>query len=130
MVHLFLTLAGLILVTHLLFNAWVVLGAAVTNGRAVLERLHILSLFYGAVMENVSLACPLTVAQKWAMVRAGEAPYHGAFVLHYLQVLVAPNFPLVLLHWGAIGVLIVNLGIYGRRYARRYAEAQGHVVHH
>lgn len=120
---LFLILAGLILLVHLGFNLWVVLGAAVTGGRAVLERLHILSLLYGAVMENVTWPCPLTVAQKWCLERAGRTPYQGAFILHYLRALVAPDFPLALLRWGAIGVLLINLAIYARRYMRVRSQA-------
>lgn len=126
----FLVMAGFILAVHLLFNAWVVLGAMVTSGRPLLERLHIVSLIYGVVMENISLPCPLTVAQKWCVESAGGVPYHGGFVLHYLQAVVAPAFPLELLRWGAIGVLVVNLAVYGRRYARRYAGAHRHAYHH
>lgn len=124
MKELFLFLAALALVVHLFFNAWVVFGAAVTEGRPTLERLHILSLLYGAVMENVSWSCPLTLAQKWFMAEAGTTPYQGEFIIHYLRVLVAPNFPLALLRWGAIGVLVVNLGIYARRYARSRRQQQ------
>ncbi len=124
--ELFLALAGVVLLIHLLFNAWVVAGALVTSGKPTLERLHILSLFYGAVMENVSWPCPLTLAQKWFLLKAGETPYHGAFIVHYLQAVVAPNFPLALLQWGAIGVLVLNLGIYGRR----YMSVHRHAFHH
>jgi hypothetical protein len=130
MTDVFLVMAGFILAVHFLFNTWVVLGATVTAGHPLLERLHIISLFYGAVMENVSWACPLTIAQKWCVQKAGGVPYHGGFIIHYLQALVAPNFPLELLRWGAIAVLLVNLAVYGRRYARRYAETHRHAFHH
>lgn len=124
--QLFLALAGLVLLVHLFFNAWVVAGALVTSGRPTLERLHILSLFYGAVMENVSWPCPLTLAQKWFLLMAGRTPYHGDFIVHYLQAVVAPSFPLALLRWGAVGVLILNLGIY----AHRYFRPRRHAFHH
>jgi hypothetical protein len=114
----FILLAALILVVHLLFNAWVVCGALVTEGSPTLERLHILSLFYGAVMENVSWPCPLTIAQKWSIAKAGRTPYEGDFMIHYLRAIVSPNFPLGLLRWGAIAVLLVNLWIYARRHMR------------
>ena len=130
MADVFLVMAGFVLVLHLLFNLWVVFGAVFTNGRPMLERLHLLSLFYGVVMENVALACPLTIAQKWCVAKAGGVPYQGGFVLHYLQAVVAPSFPLELLRWGAIGVLLVNLAVYGRRYARRYAESHRQAYHH
>jgi hypothetical protein len=122
----FLLLAGSVLVLHLLFNVWVVCGAFVTNGRPTIERLHILSLFYGVVMENVSWPCPLTVAQKWFLMKAGQVPYQGDFLLHYLQTVVAPGFPLELLRWGAIGVFLVNLAVYARRYARTHRHAYHH----
>jgi hypothetical protein len=122
----FLFLAGLVLFLHLLFNAFVVGGALVTNGRPTLERLHILSLLYGVVMENVSWPCPLTIAQKWFLVKAGAVPYQGDFVMHYLQTVVAPTFPLELLRWGAIGVFLVNMAVY----ARRYARTRHHAYHH
>ncbi|HVB33436.1 MAG TPA: DUF2784 family protein [Patescibacteria group bacterium] len=124
--ELFLAMAALVLLVHLFFNAWVVAGALVTEGRPTLERLHILSLFYGAVMENVSWPCPLTLAQKWFLAEAGRTPYHGDFIVHYLQVVVAPSFPLALLRWGAIGVLVVNVAVYVRRYAR----LRRHAFHH
>jgi Protein of Unknown function (DUF2784) len=122
----FLLLAGCVLVLHLLFNIWVVAGAFVTNGRPTLERLHILSLFYGVVMENVSWPCPLTVAQKWCLIKAGAVPYQGEFILHYLRTVVAPDFPLALLRWGAIGVFLVNMAVYARRYARTHRHAYHH----
>lgn len=125
----FLLLAALVLAVHLFFNAWVVAGALVTNGRPTLERLHILSLFYGAVMENVPWPCPLTLAQKWCLAAAGATPYHGDFIIHYLHVVVSPGFPLPLLRWGAIGVLVLNMGIYIRRYARG-RRLRRHAFHH
>lgn len=127
MAEIFLLLAGLFLAVHLLFNAFVVAGALVTNGRPTLERLHILALFYGVVMENVSWPCPLTIAQKWFLLKAGTVPYQGDFIVHYLQTVVAPSFPLILLQWGAIGVFLVNMAIYARRY---YARARRHAFHH
>lgn len=126
--ELFLVLAALVLIVHLFFNAFVVAGALITSGRPTLERLHILSLFYGAVMENVSWPCPLTLVQKWFLAMAGSTPYQGDFIVHYLHVVVAPNFPLALLRWGAIGVLLVNVGVYIRRYARTRVRRQA--FHH
>lgn len=116
MSQLFIALAGLVLLIHLLFNVWVVGGALVTSGRPTLEKLHILSLLYGAVMENVAWPCPLTLGQKWFMAKAGETPYQGDFLVHYLRSVVSPSLPLFLLGWGAVAVLVVNLGIYARRH--------------
>lgn len=126
MVGMYLFFAGLVLFVHLLFNAFVVGGALVSDGHPTLERLHILSLFYGVVMENVSWPCPLTIVQKWLLLEAGQVAYHGGFILHYLQTVVAPTFPLSLLRWGAIGIFLVNMAVY----ARRYARTRRHAYHH
>jgi hypothetical protein len=115
----YFSLAILVLAVHLLFNAWVVFGAAVTRQRSALAAVHILSVTYGAVIENVSWPCPLTLAEKWFEARAGMDPYHGSFLVHYLGAFVYPHFPLELLRFGAISVCLVNLGIYARRNVRQ-----------
>jgi hypothetical protein len=107
---------------HLLFNCWFVCGAAVTKGRPTWEILHLLTLVYGVIAENVRFTCPLTLMEKWCEARAGLIPYEGTFELHYLRALVSPQFPAWLLSSGAVGVMVVNLAIYGRRYGPRYAH--------
>ncbi len=77
-------------------------------------------------MHNVALDCPLTVAQKWLISEAGRVPYRGGFVLHYLQAVVTPQFPLELLRWGAIAVLLVNFAVYARRHAHGLRQAFRH----
>lgn len=119
----YLALAVMAIAAHLLFNIWVVFGTAVTHGRPKLARLHIASVIYGVTMENASWPCPLTLAENWCKVRAGLSPYEEPFVLHYLHMLVAPNFPLRLLQWGAIGMGLANLAVYASRYAHAHHKA-------
>lgn len=115
-----------VLGTHLLFNAWYVFGAAVTNNRPRLEILHLLSLVYGVIAENAAFPCPLTLLEQWCQSHAGIIPYRGNFELHYLRALVAPHFPAWLLGYGAVGVFLVNVAIYARRFAQRYAARHRH----
>ncbi|HLW82836.1 MAG TPA: DUF2784 domain-containing protein [Candidatus Acidoferrales bacterium] len=122
----FYAAAILVLGLHLVFNLWYVFGAAVTKGRPRLEIVHILSLLYGVIAENATFTCPLTALEKWCQARAGMAPYTGPFEVHYLRALVAPHFPLWLLEYGAIGVFLINVAIYARRFAVRYAESHSH----
>jgi hypothetical protein len=114
--------AILVLAAHLFFNVWYVFGAAVTKGRPRLEIAHIITLFYGVIAENAAFACPLTLLEKFCQARAGFAPYRGPFELHYMRAAVAPHFPLWLLAYGAIGVFLVNVAIYVRRFALHYAQ--------
>jgi len=122
-VDLYLSLAILVLAVHVFFNAWVVFGAAVTRERPVLARVHILSAIYGAVIENAPWPCPLTLAETWCEARAGIVPYQGPFLLHYLDVLVYPHFPVGLIRLGAIGVCLANLAIYAGRHRRQHHHA-------
>ena len=108
---------------HLLFNLWYVFGALVTKGRPRLEILHIVALFYGEIAENASFQCPLTLLEKWCQSNAGFQPYSGTFEMHYFRAMVAPSFPLWLLEYGAIGVFLVNIAIYARRFALRHSHA-------
>ena len=119
----YLALAMATLAAHLLFNLWVVFGAAATRGRPKLAGLHIGSVLYGTVMENVPWSCPLTLAENLFKAHAGLEPYEEPFVAHYLQAAVSPNFPIRMLRWGAIAVGLVNVGVYTRRYAHAHHKA-------
>lgn len=67
----YLALAIAALAAHLLFNLWVVFGAAATRRRPKLAGLHIGSVLYGTVMENAPWSCPLTLAENLFKARAG-----------------------------------------------------------
>ena len=111
-------LAGILLAAHLIYIAWVIFGAFFTRGRPKLAALHIATIVWGIITETTSAPCPLTTAENWCEARAGVAPYHGPFLLHYLDATVYPNVPAALLVAVAVAVCAVNLLIYARRAAR------------
>jgi len=123
-VAIYLILVIVVLTFHLMLNVWVVFGAAVTRNRPALRSIHILSVMYGAVIENVSWSCPLTLAEKWCESRAARVPYEGPFLLHYLNAVVYPEFPSRLISWGAIGICLVNLAVYARRHTQQHRAIQ------
>jgi uncharacterized protein DUF2784 len=108
--------AILVLALHLSFILWVVFGALFTRGRPMLQRIHITSLVWGLVIEIFPWTCPLTYAENWLEKRAGIAPYPGGFLLHYLDALVYPNVPPLLLTVAAVAVVAVNIATYWRRW--------------
>jgi hypothetical protein len=83
-------LATAILLLHALFILWVVFGALLTRSRPLLRWLHIASLLWGILTEVLPWPCPLTLLENWLEARAGIEPYHGGFLLHYLDKLVYP----------------------------------------
>jgi hypothetical protein len=56
--------------------------------------------------------------EQWLEIRAGLTAYQGGFLLHYLDKLVYPDIPPMLLTDAAVVVVIVNLIIYGLRFRR------------
>jgi Protein of Unknown function (DUF2784) len=116
-----LTLAGVVLVIHLLFILWVILGWLWTRRRPLWRWLHIACVLYAILIEVSELSCPLTLLEAMLEERGGMAPYHEPFVLHYLEAVIYPNIPLHALIAGAVVVCVGIVGIYFRRYRHRDA---------
>jgi len=114
-----LILAGLVLVIHLFFILWVVLGWLLTGCRPFWRWLHIACVLYGILIEASGLSCPLTLLEVMLEERGGMAAYREPFVLHYLEAVIYPNIPLYVLVAGAVAVCSGILGIYLRRYRHR-----------
>ncbi len=111
-----------ILWIHIAWILAVIFGAFFTRGRPVWSTLHILCLVWGIIVEVGPWPCPLTLAEQYFEAKAGLHPYHGSFLLHYLDRIVYPNLPWWLV--GAVGASIcaLNLGIYGWRFYRWWAS--------
>jgi Protein of Unknown function (DUF2784) len=120
-----LVFAEAVLVLHLLWCGWVLLGWTVTRGRALLRTLHIASLVYAIVIESVPWPpCPLTVAEVWLEARAGAEPTRGPFLLHVLDATVYPGLPGWVVMGGAVFVCSAILCVYLERYRHRTAPGQ------
>ncbi len=89
-------LADLILVVHVLFVAFVVLGFAVIWLGRLFHRsfvrnfyfraAHLLAMGYVALQSAMGKICPLTIWEEELRLRAGaEAPYEGSFVQHWVH---------------------------------------------
>jgi len=106
-------LAAGVLVVHLGWILWVILGVLFTRRRPVLGWLHVVSLFYSILIEVLPWPpCPLTVLEQFLETRAGIVPYHEPFLVHYLDRLVYPDIPVPLLVGCAIAVCLFNLSVY------------------
>lgn len=119
--EIYLSLADIVLATHLAFIGWVMFGALLTRGRPRIALVHVVTLLYGIVVEVNTLVCPLTLAENWCEARAGVMPYHGPFLLHYLDAVVYPNLPAWLLIASGVAVCIFNLGVYTLRWRQHHS---------
>ena len=101
---------------HLAWILWVIFGALWTRGHALLTAFHIASLVWGVLVEVSSLPCPLTAAEQFFETKAGIDPYHGNFLVHYLDRAVYPDVSESLLVYCGVAVCVFNLLVYARRY--------------
>lgn len=111
-------LAGLaadaLVVVHLAFIVFVVLGGLLALRWPRTAWAHLPALAWGAWVEFAGWHCPLTPLEQALRDRAGERAYSGGFVEHYLLPLLypetwTPRLGVVL----GIFVLVVNAGVYG-----------------
>lgn len=108
-------LAELLTLLHVLFVAFVLLGAFLSLRYPRLLWLHLPAAVWGAAVELGGWMCPLTPFENKARQLAGEQGYASGFLDHYLQLLLYPegltrNLQLLL---GSM-VVCVNLLAYGR----------------
>lgn len=112
--------ADLIVVLHLSFIIFVVIGALlILKWRWVLY-LHIPAAVWGALLEFQGWGCPLTPLENKLRLAAGEEGYSGGFIEHYIVPLIYPNeITRDMQIWVGVFVIVVNLVIYGLVIARQ-----------
>jgi Protein of Unknown function (DUF2784) len=116
--------ADLVLVVHLAFVFFVVLGGLLVLRSPGLAWLHVPAAIWGVLIEYTGWICPLTPLENSFRMRGGEAGYSGGFIEHYVKPLL---YPAGLTHstqvvLGSI-VLILNLAAYGILISRATSRA-------
>lgn len=120
--------SALVLLVHLAFVLFVVLGAVLLPRWPRLAWLHLPAATWGVFVELTGRGCPLTGLENALRLRAGFEGYTESFVEHYILWLLYPggltrDVQLVL----AGAVAAINLFLYGwvllRASRRRAGEA-------
>jgi hypothetical protein len=88
---LFRITADLVLVLHLCFVLFVVLGGLLALRWPRLAWVHVPVAVYGATIEFVGFVCPLTPLEVWLRRRGGESGYSGGFIDHYVTATLYPE---------------------------------------
>jgi hypothetical protein len=84
-------LANLVVVTHLLFIAFVAVGSMLVRKWRRLLWLHLAVVAWATAIVTVGFTCPLTPLEKHFREQAGHSSYDGGFVDHYLDGVVYPG---------------------------------------
>jgi hypothetical protein len=87
----FRVLADLVVVLHIGFVLFVVLGGFLVRRWPRLIYVHVPVAVYGVLIELVGWVCPLTPLENHLRSLGGEAGYSGGFVEHYLLPILYPN---------------------------------------
>jgi hypothetical protein len=110
---LYRVLADLLVLLHLAFVGFVVLGGLLVLRRPRWALLHVPVAAWGAFVELTGRICPLTPLEVRFRVMGGEAGYSGGFVEHYLIPLLYPvGLDRVEQVWLGAAVIGVNLLFY------------------
>jgi len=115
--------ADLVLLVHLGFIVFVVLGGLLVVRWRRLMLLHVPAVAWAVFVEASGIVCPLTYVENWLRAAAGAAGYRGGFVAHYLLGVIYPDGLSRPMQYGlAVIVVAVNATLYawllrGRRAA-------------
>lgn len=106
--------ADAVLVLHLAFILFVLLGAALVARRHWLALAHVPVAAWGFYVEASGRGCPLTLVENHFRLKAGQSGYSEGFIGHYLLWLIYPAGLARGAELALAGVVLaVNAGLYG-----------------
>lgn len=109
----YLILADIVMLIHLLFIVFVILGGLLCFKWRKILWLHVPAFIWGAAIEFSGGICPLTPLENWLRYSGGREIYSSGFIEHYIIPVIYPdvltrNMQIAL---GAL-VLTINVCIY------------------
>ncbi len=112
--------ATAVVLLHMAFVAFVVLGGLLALRWPRVAWVHVPAALWGAVIALVGWVCPLTPFENWLHVQGGQSPYTTGFLEHYLLPILYPVAMTRHLQL-ATGVFVVGLNalVYWRVLRRR-----------
>jgi hypothetical protein len=113
--------ADCILLLHLAFTLYTVLGGLLVLRRPSLIWVHLVAVLWGVVIEWADWICPLTPLENFFRERGGESGYAGGFIEHYVALILYPeNLTIELRYLLGLGLVAVNLMVYGYVFLKRH----------
>lgn len=120
----YLVTANAILILHLLFIFWVVLGGLAVLHKPKLAIIHIPMVIWGFLVEAMGWYCPLTDLENMFLHWAGTLGYASGFLEKYFLALIYPEGLTREIQYilGAF-VLIINVLIYVQVWRKRRMQS-------
>ncbi len=111
--------ADAVMLLHLAFVGFVVVGGFLLIRYPWLVWLHLPAVAWAILVSAADAVCPLTPLEQWLLARSGQGAYQGGFLSHYLEPLLYPVGLTLPTRWGlAAFVLGINGVAYGRFWRR------------
>ena len=119
-------LADLVLIAHLGFIVFAVLGGLLALRVRWLPFVHLPCVAWAVFVEATGRVCPLTPLENSLRRAAGETGYTGSFIERYLVPIVYPEaLSTTLQIYLAIGLFLGNVAIYALVLRRHRARTEG-----
>lgn len=116
----YILLANLVLVAHLAFVVFALLGGVLVLWYRKVVWLHLPALAWGVFVEWSGRVCPLTPLENHFLRLGGEAGYAGGFIEHLVARVLYPDDLTPALRYVLAALLIaVNVTVYGFVIVRR-----------
>jgi hypothetical protein len=109
-----------VLLLHLAFILFALLGAAMAVRWRWIPLVHLPAAAWGGVVELTGRICPLTYLENYFRIKAGQSGYTESFIEHYLLAIIYPSGLTNEIQFALAGmVVVVNIAIYGWLISRR-----------
>ena len=106
--------ADSVLLLHLAFILFVLLGGAMTIWLRWIPFIHLPAAVWGFCVELTGRVCPLTYLENYFRIKAGQSGYTESFIEHYLLDIIYPSGLTREIQLALAGVVVVvNSAIYG-----------------
>ncbi len=109
----FLYLAKLVIIIHLFYILFAILGGLLISYNKKIAYIHIPSLLWIAFNQFAGWPCPLTWIEKWLYYQAHVSMYNGGFIEHYILPVLGADNPGQVNFTGGIIILVLNIVLYG-----------------
>ena len=109
-----------VLLLHLAFILFALLGAAMAVRWRWIPLIHLPAAAWGFFVELTGRICPLTYLENYFRIKAGQSGYTESFIEHYLLAIIYPSGLTREIQFALAGVVVVvNIAIYGWLLSRR-----------
>ncbi len=90
-VFLFQVLADGVVIIHLGFILFVIFGGIIAVFWPKVLLIQITCVIWGIFIELTGFICPLTPMENYLRQQAGQMPYSGDFIMHYIEPVIYPE---------------------------------------